>query len=57
MAEVHDPKSAAKGTEGASTRCKDVGQLLELMLGLGKAELASGEAVTQVELWSRVRSG
>jgi uncharacterized membrane protein YjjP (DUF1212 family) len=53
MAEVHDPKSAGKGTEGASTRCKDVGQLLELMLRLGKAELASGEAVTQVELFMR----
>ena len=53
MAEVHDPKSAAKGTEGASTRGQDVSQLLELMLRLGKAELASGEAVTQVELFMR----
>ena len=53
MAEVHNPKSVAKGTEGTSTRCKDVGQLVELMLRLGKAELASGEAVTQVELFMR----
>ena len=52
MAEVHDPKSGARGTEGASTRCQDVSQLLELMLGLGKAELASGEVVALLPNWS-----
>jgi len=30
-----------------------VGQVVELMLRLGKAELAAGEAVTQVELFMR----
>jgi len=54
MAEVQDAGSAPPSTTGpASGGIKDVGALLELMLRLGKAELASGEAVTQVELFMR----
>jgi len=53
VGEVREPGSAATSAVAASPRFKDTGRLLELMLGLGKAELASGEAVTQVELFMR----
>src|SRR5215470_19312214 len=53
MAETQDVRSAAAITTLVPKGSKDVGALLELMLRLGKAELASGEAVTQVELFMR----
>jgi len=53
MPEVQGVKSAASGSPLTYQESTDIGALLELMLRLGKAELASGEAVTQVELFMR----
>src|SRR5262245_56786707 len=53
MPEVQGVKSAAPGSPLISQESTDIGALLELMLRLGRAELASVEAVTQVELFMR----